>query len=201
MRTSMPFVAGLAALLSCLGPALAADGLNVAPGTTFGERWAARLSITRATTAHDAPADAGLHRAVSARLLGDYFFASPIQGDQAGQSGLRLTSGLFLGPRGALFGPAAPALTEPGALTLGHRRLTATSPNVAPDSVLAWPYLGLGYSAGSLRAGWGFSADLGLAAQNAGALSPGRMFSQGVDELLRDLRLRPVLQLGLSYAF
>jgi hypothetical protein len=198
MRPSMPFVAGLVALLSGLGPALAADGLNVSPGTPFGERWAARLNITRAITPHDGPFDAGLYRAASARLLGDYFFASPPWG---GRGGMRMTSGLFLGPRGALFGPSAPALTEPGVLSLGHSRLSVNSPNVAPDSVLAWPYVGLGYSAGSLRAGWGFSADLGLAAQNAGALNPGRLFSQGVDDLLRDLRLRPVLQVGLSYAF
>ncbi|EHR73165.1 hypothetical protein BurJ1DRAFT_4372 [Burkholderiales bacterium JOSHI_001] len=201
MRTSMPLVAGLAALFMGLGVAQAADGLNVAPGTPFGERWAARLSITRSTSALAGTAEGGLQRALSARLLGDYYFSTVPRGLQGLQGGLRLTSGVFMGPRGALFGPSAPGLAEPGSLTLGHSRLSATSPDVAPDSVLAWPYLGLGYSAGSLRAGWGFSADLGLAAQNAGALSPNRMFSQSADDLLRDLRLRPVLQLGLSYAF
>jgi hypothetical protein len=198
MRTSMPFVAGLAALLASLGTAQAAEGLNGGPGINFGERWAARLTITRSSTDLGGPLESSLSRPHSARLLGDYYFATSPQGTPGG---LRLTSGLFLGPRGALFGPSAPALTEPGSWSLGHSRLAANSPDAAPDSVLAWPYLGLGYSAGSLRAGWGFSADLGLAAQNASALRLGRMFSQGVDELLRDLRLRPVLQVGLSYAF
>ena len=201
MRTSMPFVVGLAALLASLGVAQAADGLNVAPGTPFGDRWAARLSITRSTTALAGSTEGGLQRALSARLLGDYYFSTLPRGLHGLQGGLRLTSGVFLGPRGALFGPASPGLTEPGTLSLGHSRQAASTPDGAPDSVLAWPYLGLGYSAGSLRAGWGFSADLGLAAQNAGAMGSGRWLSQGVDDLLRDLRLRPVLQLGLSYAF
>jgi hypothetical protein len=70
------------------------------------------------------------------------------------------------------------------------------------DSTLTWPYLGVGYSGSSLRGGWGFSADLGLAAQNPGAIRLGRAFSgQPLEDLVRDLQVTPVLQLGVSYQF
>jgi hypothetical protein len=64
---------------------------------------------------------------------------------------------------------------------------------------LAWPYLGIGYSDASLRGGWGFSADLGLAAQSFGAARS--LGSQSLDDTIRDMRLTPVLQLGVSYRF
>jgi len=54
----------------------------------------------------------------------------------------------------------------------------------------------------SLRGGWGFTADVGLA--TGSGLRTGRdaeLGAQGLDELLRELRLRPVLQVGASYAF
>jgi len=71
----------------------------------------------------------------------------------------------------------------------------------AADSTLTWPYLGVGYSGSSLRYGLNFSADLGLAAQNPGAIRLGRVGSAGLDEFARELKLMPVLQLGVSYRF
>jgi hypothetical protein len=70
------------------------------------------------------------------------------------------------------------------------------------DNTLAWPYVGVGYSDSSLRGGWGFSADLGLAAQNFGLQRTARSLgNQSLDDFVRDLRLTPVLQLGVSYRF
>jgi hypothetical protein len=67
---------------------------------------------------------------------------------------------------------------------------------------LAWPYVGVGYSDSSVRGGWGFSADLGLAAQNFGLQRAARSLgNQSLDDFVRDLRLTPVLQLGVSYRF
>jgi hypothetical protein len=64
------------------------------------------------------------------------------------------------------------------------------------------PYLGIGYSGSSLRGGWGFSADLGVAAQNGGNQRLMRsLMSQSLDDTLRELRFTPVLQLGVSYRF
>ncbi|MBN8507319.1 MAG: hypothetical protein J0L57_01765, partial [Burkholderiales bacterium] len=66
------------------------------------------------------------------------------------------------------------------------------------------PYLGLGYSGQLVQTGWGFWADVGLVVQSPGsALGLGRVVSgsQGVDDLIRELRLSPMLQLGVSYSF
>jgi hypothetical protein len=66
-----------------------------------------------------------------------------------------------------------------------------------PDALQAWPYVGVGYSGASSRSGWGFNADLGLAAQNPGALRLG----QRLDDAVRELRLQPLIQFEMSYRF
>ena len=67
----------------------------------------------------------------------------------------------------------------------------------------ALPYVGVGYSGLAGRSGWSFSADFGLMALGAGnAVRLGRSGAyQGLDDLVRELRLTPVLQVGASYAF
>jgi len=71
--------------------------------------------------------------------------------------------------------------------------------DVAGDNATL-PYLGIGYTGLSPRNGWGFSADLGLVAKNPGnALRAGG--GQSLDEMIRDMRMTPLLQLGVSYAF
>ncbi|WP_395698768.1 hypothetical protein [Aquabacterium sp.] len=67
-----------------------------------------------------------------------------------------------------------------------------------------WPYLGIGYTGGGLRGDWGFSADIGLAAQNPGAATRlGKVFNGGVDlnDALRELRLQPMIRFGMHYTF
>lgn len=120
------------------------------------------------------------------RLLGDYYFAS-IQG-------LRATGGWI--------GQTSPdgGLRLGSASGIGPRRNT--------------PYAGLGYSTGGINAnrwgGWGLSADIGVQAARGGVdpLTGRALDSSGtggaggnVADLLRELRLTPVLQLGVSYAF
>ena len=61
------------------------------------------------------------------------------------------------------------------------------------------PYLGFGYTGLSARSGWSFSADLGLVAQTPGGIKVIR--SQSLDDAVREMRLAPLLQLGVSYAF
>jgi len=136
----------------------------------------------------------------SAALFGDYYVAGPYMG-QAG--GLRVTSGFVLGTRGAVFGPGQAAAPGQFALsTVARPGLGAPSVDASGDGALAWPYLGIGYSDSSLRGGWGFSADLGLAAQSFGLFRAARSLSnQSLDDLVRDMRLTPVLQLGVSYRF
>ena len=63
---------------------------------------------------------------------------------------------------------------------------------------------GIGYSNLSAKSGWHFSADLGVVSQSPGnVVRFGRVFSgaQSLDDVVRDMRLAPVVQLGVSYSF
>jgi len=105
-------------------------------------------------------------------------------------------------PRGAVFGPGQ--ATTPGTFGFGSvsRGASSTLADVNGESTQTLPYVGIGYSGSSLRGGWGFNADLGLAAQNSGQQRLARSItSQSLDDTLRELRLTPVLQLGVSYRF
>jgi hypothetical protein len=82
-----------------------------------------------------------------------------------------------------------------------ERRLPALTPDADPNTTL--PYLGIGYTGLSSRGGFSFSADLGVV-----ALTPGSDVRFGrapagpnLDEAVRDLRLTPMVQLGVSYSF
>lgn len=189
----------LALMLTFMATAsVAGTGLQVDPDTVAWPRWKVRLHLGLVAPDLSA-AEASVPR--SARVLGDYYFSSTRLGND---SGVRLTSGVMVGPRDALFDPVSqPATLRQGLLTVSRTGAMAQNPDMAFDAVVARPYLGVGYSGGNLRAGWGFNADLGLAAQNPGAIRLGRILGggQNLDDLLRELRLQPVLQLGVNYAF
>ena len=136
----------------------------------------------------------------SARLLGDYYFARPSVLDGRA-SGFRATSGLIVGPR---LGAWAAGDGASSALSI-ERRSFGLLPSTldAARTARAVPYVGVGYSDRAVKGGWGFSADVGVMALNpSSGLRYGRgAGAQSVDDVLRDLRLAPVLQLGASYAF
>jgi hypothetical protein len=128
--------------------------------------------------------------------LGDYHFTvigglratGGLLGAGSAASGSGLVWPAPVGPRPAL-GPRAGEAAARGQLW-----------SSGLDSGLA-TYLGLGYSLGNPPAGWGLSADLGLVGQRGpGEVRLGRSSGSGVD-WLRELRLRPLLQVGVSYAF
>ena len=135
----------------------------------------------------------GGQRLDSLSVLGDYYFAP------AGpSSGFRATSGLIIGTA------SNRSLSSFGAL--GVRSTLAPTQGLPGDQFerSTLPYLGLGYTSVSNRQGWGFSADIGLIARNPGStVRLGRVFSGGqpLDDLLRDMRLSPLVNLGVSYAF
>ena len=122
--------------------------------------------------------------------------------------GFRATSGLLIGARSAWLGGAhSPASTG---LLATDRRLFGASANPfayaadpSADNATV-PYLGIGYSNLSPKSGWHFSADLGVVSQSPGnVVRFGRVFggSQSLDDVVRDMRLAPVVQLGVSYSF
>jgi hypothetical protein len=66
------------------------------------------------------------------------------------------------------------------------------------------PYLGLGFTGASWSNGLAITADLGLVAEHASAAGGvGRAIfgNQGMESALREMRLSPVFQLGVRYAF
>jgi len=178
------------------------QGLSVDADRLVWPQWQARLQVATEPLAPAMLASfAGASlRPQSAALFGDYYVTRPYLG-QAG--GLRVTSGLMAGARGAVFGPGQ--ATAPGSFafsTQAHPSLVGVASLDASSDTLAWPYLGIGYSDTSLRGGWGFSADLGLAAQSFGLVRAARSLgNQSLDDTVRDMRLTPVLQLGVSYRF
>lgn len=143
---------------------------------------------------HGAPTASGVGglRLQSAHLLGDYTIGS----------GFRTTVGLVRGNTAVPFQePAAD-----GGLSVGARLL---DPERAAHEHQTVPYVGAGYSAKldgqpSGAGTWRFNADLGiisLNSQNIGRI--GRVFQgeAGVDDLVREMRLRPVIKFTVKYSF
>ena len=76
--------------------------------------------------------------------------------------------------------------------------------NIGADAASAAPYLGLGFSGAPWHNGLSISADIGLVAERLGT-TPGAgravFGNQAMDNAARELRLSPLLQLGVRYAF
>jgi hypothetical protein len=149
---------------------------------------------------------AGDARLAGASMLGDYYFRGRYATRDGDGGGFRATTGLYLGPRAQIWGTSPAPTSYLGAFNVERHSFSLASPawaNEGEDSTTV-PYLGLGYSGHSLKGSFSYSADLGLMALNPGsALRFGRTFGSGqsLDDLMRDLRLSPVLQLGVSYSF
>jgi len=182
-------------LLLLTGPAWAEGGLTINPDQTPWPRWQARVGLTTTAPLH---ADLGLAsgQLQGARLLGDYYFATPNFGLTRMSGGFRATSGLLLSPRG----PSLSMATVPGVGGMLSVSQQASTADPSADPAHTVPYLGFGYTGLSTKGGWGFTADVGLMALNPGSgLRLGR--GQSLDDVVRDMRLTPVLQLGVSYSF
>jgi hypothetical protein len=166
-------------------------------------RWQARVGLAAVA---DTDATTGA-QAEAALILGDYYFTRLKWGSSSG--GLRATGGVLLG---ATTSVRTSALAETVALRAGQGlNLTFSRPqrqSMIGESVhasfSAKPYVGLGWSSVNLTGSWGLSADLGFTAGRkpvAAIDNSLRGTSRSLEELVRDLRLAPVLNLGLSYAF
>lgn len=169
----------LALMLACAPLLSQADGLTAPASGLGGPGWQARLELESTMPRSNfggfgTIAPMGLQ---TARLLGDY----PLEALRFSQtSTVHVTSGLLLNQR---FGPLGSADNDPRS---------------------AWPYLGFGLSGNGGRGDWGFQADFGLAAQSLGAaVRLGRVLNGGlsVGDAVRDLRLQPVVRLGMNYSF
>lgn len=206
---SAHWVAAAAMLMGTAGSAWAVGSGLVPTDTNLWPRWQGRLALgTYSPALHpDAmnPESQGL-KLGGASLLGDYYFSRSLRGPGSG-GGFRATSGLFVGSRSTSLLWTSPAASLGGrAFTVDRRGLGASGiaspvdPNADPGAV---PYVGVGYTGLAGKGAWGFSADLGVMALNPGsAVKLGRVFTgQSLDDTLRDMRLAPLVQLGVSYSF
>lgn len=183
--------------------ASAQTGLQVQDAPASWARWQARVGLATApqggsaTSLVSASPWEGSLQLRSAQLLGDYYFTGvgPVQ-RRAWGGGFRATSGLLIGPRlnAAGMGAAGSGLAVTVSRSIGA---------VDGSDATASPYVGVGYTGLSLRNGISFTADLGLLArQSGGGLRLNRGAGvQGLDDLVRELRMTPVVQVGVSYTF
>ena len=203
-KTVWMSVWGCAALIGLVSvPALAADGdsLTLNPDQLPWARWQSRLSLGTSPSAPNWLSGQPANKVNSASLMGDYYFGRSLVGP-GNSGGFRATSGLIFGPRTSPLSSGQPTLAAGNAFSIGSRlfgqnALPSSSDANADSATL--PYLGFGYTGLSARSRWSFSADLGLVAQQPGGLKMIR--SQSLDDVVREMRFAPLVQLGASYAF
>jgi hypothetical protein len=181
----------------------AAEGLTIGAGDTawpLGLQWQARLTWQLAPSAlgpyaltpmGSEPTLAEPRVATGASLLGDVLLAEPAFGR------LRASGGLLLGSWAG-----APLRSQAAGARLGVSLAVAEA---APgDAAWAVPYLGLGFSSQWLGPAWSLSADIGWVAERPGAFGQfGRALfgNAGASSAWRELRVAPVVQLGVRYLF
>jgi hypothetical protein len=144
----------------------------------------------------------------AASLSGDYYFSAQITDAPRPRSGFRASSALLIREPGISLSDLAwstrSSSTFGAATPLGLPNLALGPTDASAYSVSAMPYVGLGYSDYSLKNGWGFWADVGLVVQSPGnAVGVGRVLfgAQSAEELMRELRMAPMVQLGVNYSF
>jgi len=207
MRFS-PVVLFLPLALSSMA-VVAADGLQLTSSDGLWPSLRARL-VVQASAASPLSLSSLAAPVTQARsfkggaLFGDYYFAQPSFGS------FRASSGLVIGGLGGmpLFNTGVDSRLG---LTLSSAS-PGTSPVAAPstwshigsDSTVALPYLGLGFSSAASRSGLSVSADLGVVAEGTSPFTGAAralLGMQGADSARRDMRLSPLLQVAMRYAF
>ncbi|MES2959198.1 MAG: hypothetical protein V4792_13495 [Pseudomonadota bacterium] len=204
-KANVCVLASVLSLMLSTPVALAQAGLRLGeaagPQSDAWPRWQARLGLSTAGSAIDTDTRWQVN---AGQLLGDYYWSGLRPAGVGRSGGFRATSGLLLGQRSLALGTPALSSAQGMGLTLSRSTRGMGSFGEGPgEPWAAVPYVGIGYSGVSLRGGWGFTADVGLAGTAGGlrARREGALGVQGVDDLLRELRLTPVLQFGASYAF
>ncbi|HEY4065496.1 MAG TPA: hypothetical protein VGM74_01260 [Burkholderiaceae bacterium] len=181
-------------------PALALDAGEATSSVQHSDwaRWQGRLELGAGRANWQTGPDSA--KIGSASLMGDYYFSRALFN---GAGGFRATSGLIFGPRSAVLSTGQPGLGAGRAFSVGSRSLALSAAPYGSDPSLSdnatVPYLGFGYTGLSVRNGWSVSADLGLVAQTPGGLRAAR--NPNLDDAVGEMRLAPLLQFAVSYAF
>ncbi len=177
MRASRCLLAAILGLAA--GVAGAQHGLALPEEDTAWPRWQWRAQwLVGPTLAADA-LWAGPRTGLGLRLAGDYVFYD-----------LRAPGGGF-----------SAALRATGALTLSERVGGLGGIAGSEPGLTTQPFVGVGLSGVWPRSGWGLSADLGIGGHGEGLRWRPERQGWALDDIVRDLRLAPTLQIGLTYAF
>lgn len=205
MRSTRSF-ASRAALGACLlgivaVPVQAQNGIVLPQRDDSWLGWQARITLQTGAlapaaswplTALGPPGTAPALRGIrGAAVFGDYVFARYSLGS------LRATGGLVLG---SLSGTPLRLAGADARLGLG----VLDSATNGRGETTALPYIGLGYSSPALWGAWSVTADLGLVAGRPSGLNGsgrGLLGPQATDVGSHELRLAPMLQLGVRHAF
>ena len=203
-------VPAVASVLTLVDARAEGDGLTAKADRVPWARWQGRIAC-----APGAPAGAPTSRRSSApacrsaasSLIGDYYFGSA---PRLGPSRRRLPRHQRRADRRAQRWlqrrrrrRRAAARRATGACSAPRPRRCRIRPTRARQRDAALPRHRL-HAACRRKSGWSFSADLGLVSQSPGnAVRFGRRLRrpQSLDDVVRDMRLAPVLQLGVSYSF
>jgi hypothetical protein len=188
----------LAAVAAMPQPARASQGLVASASDWLWPQLQARITLQTAALSPLGPgrltegtfAAASLH---GGSLLGDYVLATP------GFGHLRATGGVMLGSQSG-----APTLSASPTPRLGLTVLEGGFAGAGADTLSTVPYLGLGYSSATLWRSLALSADLGIVAgrpAGLGGLGRAVFGNQPLDAAVRELRLAPLVQLGVRYSF
>ena len=210
MRVVLWMVSAAALLLSPAAALAAGEGLSAdadrVPWASFQGRFGVAPGAP-AWRAALAPFERSGLKVGSLGLLSDVYFFGTKQAANAPVTGFRATSGLIIGSRSPWLGSGA--TPSSGMFGADRRLFGPTAPALATSSdagidASTVPYIGIGYSNLWPKSGWSFSADLGVISQSPSSVTRfGRVVggSQSLDDLVRDMRLAPVVQLGVSYSF
>jgi hypothetical protein len=190
-------LSGLLALLLGVGAANAFDiGLSV---PTLEWRAKVRLGAVEPPSLQSAAARPS-YQLASGMLMGDYYFNLDRWGLAAG---LRASGGMLFKGATTLSEFAMP-LDVQADLPLSRPAANLSNTGPVNESLGTLPYFGLGYTRLGLWGGWGITADVGVVAwQGSTALLSGRTLSntRNLDDAVRDIRFRPLVQMGVRYAF
>ncbi len=192
------------ALLCAAGLAAADGGLKVDAAGGFWSDVQTKLRFSAvvldgSTAGSPAMLNAQDAAPLGASVGGDYYFSKDLAAGGRAPSGFRASGALLIRQPGVSLSDLTWQSRATASLAAPLRLAEPTN-----QSLSAMPYLGIGYSDYSLKTGWGFWADIGLVVQSPGnATGMGRVLSgsQSVDDLVRELRLSPMLQLGVNYSF
>lgn len=199
MRTSFPVAVAVLAALA--GPAWADGGLTVDADQLPWPKLQARVGIASTTPLVTDLWASGSPAVQGGRVLGDYYFLG-----HGVSFGAYRYSGAFRATSGVLLGSSGPSLSMATVPQLGWPMSGATQPLGATTSIgqdvdqsRPLPYVGVGYTGLSSKGSWGFTADVGVLGLSSGSGLKWR--SQTLDDTARELRITPVVQLGVSYSF